>query len=253
MTMPVGVQLYSVRMDCARDLPGTLAAVAGMGYDGVEFAGYYGRSAADLRKLLDSLGLRCCGTHTGLDTLLGDALKTTIEFSQTLGNKFLIVPSMPGPRRAADRAVWLDNAKVLNDVAAKVRETGLRVGYHSHEIDTLKAAGQSLWEIFGDNTTADVVMQTDTGNLMIGGMDVVACLKRYPGRAATVHLKGLARRGDGFDWTFAGEGDVPWREVLEFCAGPGGTEWYIVEHENYPLPPLSCVQRCLKNIKSLRS
>ena len=89
--IPIGVQLYSVREDCARDLPGTLAAVAEMGYDGVEFAGYYGYSAEDLRRMLDANGLQCCGTHTGLNTLLGDALKTTVEFNQVLGNRYLVV------------------------------------------------------------------------------------------------------------------------------------------------------------------
>ena len=93
--IPIGLQLYSVREDCQKDLPGVLKEVARMGYAGVEFAGYYGYSATDLRKMLDDLGLKCCGTHTGLPTLLGEELPKTIEFNQTLGNKFLIVPGLP--------------------------------------------------------------------------------------------------------------------------------------------------------------
>jgi len=69
--------------------------VAKMGYKAVEFAGYYNRDAKGLRKLLDDVGLKCCGTHIPLDTLLGDNLPNTIEFNHTLGNKFLIVPSLP--------------------------------------------------------------------------------------------------------------------------------------------------------------
>src|SRR4026207_2569221 len=84
--IPFGLQLYSVRNECAKDLDGTVAAVAKMGYKAVEFAGYHGRDAKGLRKLLDALGLKCCGTHTGLDTLLGDDLSKTIEFNHTLGN-----------------------------------------------------------------------------------------------------------------------------------------------------------------------
>src|SRR5687767_7768659 len=68
----VGLELYSVREDCAKDLPGVLKAVAKMGYQGVEFAGYHGRTAEELRKLLDENKLKCCGTHIGLDTLLGE-------------------------------------------------------------------------------------------------------------------------------------------------------------------------------------
>src|SRR5205807_4450816 len=79
--IPFGLQLYSVRNECAKDLDGTVAAVAKMGYKAVEFAGYCGRDAKALRKLLDDVGLRCCGTHIGLDTLLGENLPKTVEFN----------------------------------------------------------------------------------------------------------------------------------------------------------------------------
>src|SRR4051812_31842438 len=75
--LQVGLQLYSVRQDCAKDLPGVLAAVAKMGYTGVEFAGYHGRSAADLRKLLDENHLKCYGTHVDVNALQGDSLAKT--------------------------------------------------------------------------------------------------------------------------------------------------------------------------------
>src|SRR5881397_3045156 len=94
--IPFGLQLYSVRNECAKDLVGTVMAVGKMGYKAVEFAGYHGRDARTLRKLLDDVGLKCCGTHIALDTLLGDNLPKTIEFNDTLGNQFLIVPSLPG-------------------------------------------------------------------------------------------------------------------------------------------------------------
>src|SRR5262249_55922025 len=94
--IPFALQLYSVRNECAKDLDGTVAAVAKMGYKAVEFAGYYGRDAKSLRKLLDDVGLKCCGTHISLDTLLGDNFTKTVEFNHTLGNPFLIVPSLPG-------------------------------------------------------------------------------------------------------------------------------------------------------------
>src|SRR5437867_2457201 len=102
--IPIGLQLYSVRKDCEKDLVGTVTAVAKMGYKGVEFAGYYGRDAKTLRKLLDDVGLKCCGTHLQLETVLGDNLPKTIEFNQTLGNQFLIVPSLPEKRRSSLQA-----------------------------------------------------------------------------------------------------------------------------------------------------
>ena len=82
--IPIGVQLYSVRDDCKKDLPGVLAAVADMGYEGVEFAGYHDRSANELRKMLTDNGLKCCGTHTAMDTLLGDNFQSTVDFKREL-------------------------------------------------------------------------------------------------------------------------------------------------------------------------
>src|SRR5436190_627356 len=102
--IPVGLELYSVRDQCRQDLPGTLAAVAKIGYKGVEFAGYWGRSAQELRKMLDENGIVACGTHTPYESVLEDKLKETIEFNRTIGNKFLIVPSMS----ASSKQEWLD-------------------------------------------------------------------------------------------------------------------------------------------------
>src|SRR5207245_5149196 len=109
--IPFALQLYSVRNECGKDLVGTIHAVGKMGYKAVEFAGYHGRDAKTLRQLLDDAGLKCCGTHIGLDTLLGDNLPKTVAFNQTLGNKFLIMPSPTGKYQKS-RQGWPDAADV---------------------------------------------------------------------------------------------------------------------------------------------
>ncbi len=126
--IPVGVQLYSVREQCKTDLLGTLAAIARMGYKGVEFAGYHGKPAKELRQMLDGLGLVTCGTHTPYESILPDKLAETIEFNRTIGNKFLIVPWMTGKTKQD----WLDKAKLFNEAAEKVKAQGMWVGYHAH-------------------------------------------------------------------------------------------------------------------------
>src|ERR1035437_323828 len=88
--IPVGLQLYSLREQCKTDLPGMLTAVSKLGYRGVEFAGYHGHSAKELRQLLDDYGIVACGTHTPYESVQGDKLKETVEFNLTIGNKFLI-------------------------------------------------------------------------------------------------------------------------------------------------------------------
>ena len=245
---PVGLQLYSVRDDCGRDLPGTIAAVAKMGYEGVEFAGYYGRTAKQLRKMLDDNGLLCCGTHTGLDTLLGDNLAQTIEFNKTLGNKYLVVPSLPGKYRGSHQA-WLETAKLFNELAEKVKPQGMLVGYHNHSAEFKAIDGKLPWDTFCGNTSKDVIMQLDLGNAMRGGADPLPYIYRYPGRAITVHLKEFSKTNKK---ALVGEGDVPWKAFFALCRAVGGTKWYIVEQESYAYPPLECVKRCLINLRKMR-
>jgi sugar phosphate isomerase/epimerase len=244
--IPIALQLYSVRDQCGKDLPGVISAVAAMGYKGVEFAGYYGRNAKDLRKLLDDHGLVCCGTHTGLNTLLGDALKGTIEFNQTLGNPNLIVPGM-GADRLGDEAKILETAKLFNELAAKVKDQGMRVGYHAHGGDFRKVGDSTEWDLFFGNTNKDVVMQMDTGNCLGGGGNPYELLKKYPGRAITIHLK----EHGGPKGACVGEGTVKWDEVFQLCETIGATQWYIVEQESYAGGPLDAVKQCFENLKKM--
>lgn len=245
---PIGLQLYSVREDCKRDLTGTIAAVGKMGYDGVEFAGYYDRSAKELRKLLDDNGLVCCGTHTGIDTLLGDSLAQTIEFNKTLGNKYLIVPGLPEKNSSSHQA-WLDTAKLFNELAEKVQPHDMLVGYHNHGVEFKAMDGELPWDTFFANTRKDVIMQLDIGNAMQGGVDPLPYLYRYPERAVTVHVKEFSKTNDK---ALIGEGDVPWKAFFALCKAVGNTEWYIIEQESYAFKPLECADRCLKNLRNMK-
>jgi len=245
--IPIGLQLYSVRDDAEKDLPGVLKAVAEMGYDGVDFAGYYGWEAKDIRKMVDDFGLKVCGGHLGLDTLLGDELKKTVEFQRTLGNKFLIVPGLPESRRNS-RAAWLETAKLFNKIADNLEPEGMMTGYHNHSIEFQPLDGEMPWDTFYGNTKKEVVMQLDTGNALHGGADPVPFLKKYPGRAITVHLKEYSKTNDK---ALVGEGDTNWDEVFELCESIGATEWYIVEQESYAYPPMECVERCVKALRDM--
>ncbi|HSD65640.1 MAG TPA: TIM barrel protein, partial [Vicinamibacteria bacterium] len=156
--VPIGLQLYSVRHDCEKDLPGTLKAIKGFGYEAVEFAGYYGRTAADMRKLLDDHGLKCCGTHTALDTLEGDALAKTIEYNKTIGNKFLICPWIDEKlRKTADD--WKKLATEFDAIADKAAAQGMRVGYHNHNVEFTPLEGKTPWDLFFGGTKKSVIQQ----------------------------------------------------------------------------------------------
>lgn len=245
--IPVALQLYSVRHDCEKSLPRVLEEVARMGYEGVEFAGYYGYSAKELRKLLDDLGLKVAGTHTPLESLLGDELERTIEFNQILDNRYLVVPWMPESRRP-DRRGWLECAQLFNELAEAVKPYGMRVGYHNHHFEFEPLEGEMPWDIFFGNTREDVVMQLDTGNALRGGAQAAPILEKYPGRALTVHLKEYSAADEK---ALIGEGEVPWEEVLRLCETVGGTQWYIIEQETYRYEPLECARRCLEALRAM--
>ncbi|MFQ6130423.1 MAG: sugar phosphate isomerase/epimerase family protein [Armatimonadota bacterium] len=245
--IPIALQVYSVRKDAAEDLAGVLGAVAKMGYEGVEFAGYYGHSAEDIRKMLDDNGLKCAGTHIGLDSLLGDRLEPTVEFHKTVGCKFLIVPGLPQERRNS-RQAWRQTAELFNEVARRLKPFGMRPGYHNHTVEFQPMDGELPWDTFFGNTGRRVTMQLDTGNAMHGGADPVAFLKRYKGRAATIHLKEYSKTNNQ---ALLGEGDMPWERIFKVCESTGRTKWYIVEQESYAYSPMRCVELCLRNMRKM--
>jgi sugar phosphate isomerase/epimerase len=250
--IPIALQLYSVRRECdkngGKNFPAVVEAVAKMGYRGVEFAGYYGWKAKDIRKILKDNGLKCAGAHIGLETMLGDQLKRTVEFHKTIGNKFLIVPGLAGKYTGSAKA-WLAAAKLFNEIAAKLKPLGMHTGYHNHSHEFRPMGEKTPWDLLFGNTTKGVVMQLDIGNCMGGGGKPVGILKKYPGRALTLHMK---EHGGG-PKAVLGDGEAPWKEILTLARTIGGTQWYIIEQERYGYPPLECVKRCLAGLRKIRA
>lgn len=245
--IPIALQLYSVREDCAKDLSLTLQAVAQMGYEGVEFAGYYDRTAEELRGMCDDLELKIVGTHTGINTLLGDQLENTVEFNKILGNPYLIVPGLPGEYSNSKEA-WLKTAQIINEIAEKIADKGMFTGYHNHTGEFQDMDGEMPWDIFCSNTNESVVTQIDTGHVLRAGADNVTYIERYPGRSKLVHIKEFSATNDK---AVIGEGDIPWDDVFNACETVGGTEWYIVEQESYAYPPIECAERCIEGLRKM--
>jgi sugar phosphate isomerase/epimerase len=246
--IPIGLQLYSVRDACKEDFAGTVAQVAEMGYEGVEFAGYYNWPAKKVRKLLDDNGLKCCGTHAGLTTLLGDEFERTVEFNKTIGNKYLVVPGIPGNMRPDSKQAWVLFAKLMDELAEKAAEHGMRVGYHNHAHE-FQGEGYVPWEVFASNSRDDVILQVDIGHVVRAGADPAKHMKRYPGRLVTVHIKEFSKTKKD---PLVGQGDVDWPAMFEICEGAGGTRWYIIEDESRD-EPLERVKQDIQNLRRLLS
>ena len=245
--IPVAVQLYSVREEAKNDLAGVLKAIAKMGYEGVEFAGFYGHDAKYGKSMLDTNGLKAAGAHVGINTLMGDELQRSIEFHATIGNSFLIVPGLD-ESYTSTRAGWLRAAGILNDVSKKLAPHGMKTGYHNHWVEFKDLEGELPWDTFFGNTDPEVIMQFDTGNALVAHAPAAPFIERYPGRALSVHLKEHSETNKN---ALIGDGDVPWSTVLPLCERIGGTQWYVVEQETYAYPPMECIERCLQNVRKM--
>lgn len=227
---PIGLQLFSVRGEVERDLAATLAAVAKLGYVGAEPWGYngevlgwMGHEPAAIRRMYDDNGLRCCGMHLTTGALLGDNLARTVELNQLLGNNFLIIAA--DKPRMSSRETILELAGILNDTAEKLAPLGLFTGYHAHGFDFETVDGEIAWDILFANTRTEVIMQMDIGNCASGGGDPIGTLRKFPGRAKSVHLKDYGAGPEGV----IGEGEADWPTIFELCDTIQPVEWYVVE------------------------
>ncbi|MGA2541485.1 MAG: sugar phosphate isomerase/epimerase [Verrucomicrobiota bacterium] len=246
--LPVGVQLYSVRDDFSKDVPGVLAGIKKIGYEGVEFAGYanYANNAAGLRKLLDDNGLKACGSHIqgGLPTLQGDGFARETEFNKVIGNDKLIIAS--GNARSVDD--WTRFADSFSAIAEKLKPLQMRIGYHNHTAEFTPVDGQVPEYIFFDKASPDVFVQLDIGHCAHAGGDPVAVIKKYSNRLVSLHVKDWepATRSD-----IVGEGIVKWADVLEACASSPTLQWYNIEEESGKFPGLEGIDKDYKNFTKL--
>jgi sugar phosphate isomerase/epimerase len=251
--IPISVQLYSVRGDCVRDFDAALEQIAGMGFDGVEFAGYhkYVNDAPALRKKLDALKLQAAATHIRADAFVGDALAKTIDFHKTIGCKFLIVP---GDSRFTDPVKSRDFAEFMNKTAEALKPEGLFCGYHNHVDECLKKDGdKSYWDLFAGRTSKEVVLQIDFGHAIYAGVDCVAAVRNSPGRIKTTHVKGRLPKGTVDKKPFVGQDAGDWKAILSACYEVGGTEWFSIEQEDYVdgKSPMECVKISFDGLKKI--
>ena len=183
-----GVQLYTLREAMAADVDATLARVAEIGYVEVEFAGLHGVSARGMRAKLDREGLSATSSHVGID-LVRSRWSEALDVAQTLGQKLIVVPSLPSDERSAEGLARVaDDFNHAGEAAAAV---GIRFGYHNHawEFEPL-ADGRLPMDLLLDHTEADLVdWQMDVFWAVQGGADPLAQIGRRAGRVRSIHGK----------------------------------------------------------------
>ena len=242
------LQLFSVRDECQRNLPEALQAIRTSGYEGVEFAGFYGRRASEIREFLHATSLAPCGSHTPLDQLQGSRFADTVAFNRDIGNRNLIVPGLPQEYHSRDG--WIRAAEIFNELSERLRPFGLRIGYHNHAVEFQPIRNGLPFDLFFSRADPSVIMQVDLGNARVGGADPIALLRRYPSRALSIHVKDcLPGRPD----VMLGDSNFDWHTVSRVCETVAGTEWYIIEHESKDLPSLEAARQNLKRFAQLRA
>jgi sugar phosphate isomerase/epimerase len=256
---PIGLELYSVRTELARDLPNTLRNVAKIGYEVVEFyAPYFDWTipfAKDVRTQMDDLGLRCYSTHNHFESFTpGDTMAKAIELNQILGARHLILASAPGGTRGLNG--WKELCAQLTAAVDQLKLHGLSAGFHNHQTEWAKLDGeQRTMDVLAANTPKEFVLQFDVGTCMEAGADPIAWIKSNPGRIKIAHLKDWApgERADekGYRVLF-GEGVSPWKEIIVALESVGGVEFYLMEQEGSRFPEFETAQRCLDAWKTFR-
>jgi sugar phosphate isomerase/epimerase len=249
-TIPVGLELYSVRNEMMKDLMGTVRGVAKMGYQCVEFyAPYYDWTteyARQVRTELDELGIHCYSTHNGLKSFTPEGIDKAIDLNKILGTRYVVLSS-PGAVNGLDG--WKRVAETLNKANVTLIGQGLHAGYHNHDAEWKPVEGQKPIELLAATLDKSIMLQLDVGTCLSTGNDPVAWINRNPGRIRSMHVK---------DWSpekgykvLTGEGIGQWKKMFAAAEKTGGIEYYLIEQEGSDYPEMETVQRCLAAFRKL--
>jgi sugar phosphate isomerase/epimerase len=253
-SIPIGLELYSVREALKLDLEGTVRAVTQLGFQCVEFyAPYYDWTEAQtkqMRKLLDDLGIRCYSTHNHEEFLAPDKISRTRDMNLILGCKYVVLASS-NPKLGLDG--WKAIADELNTAAEQLEPSGLKAGYHNHQPEFTRVDGVLPMEILATNTRSSVMLQLDVGTCLNAGGDPVAWIRANPGRIRSLHLKDWSPDpAVGYKALF-GEGSADWRGVFAAAESVGVVEYYLLEQEGSRFGEMETAKRCLQSFKATHS
>jgi len=255
ISLPVGLELYSVRKELQRDPQATVRAVAKMGYQCVEFYAPYFQWSEDetkqMRKLLDDLGIRCFSTHNDSAYVGAENIAKARDRNLILGCKYVVVASShPQPTTLAG---WKTVADTLNSVDEQLEKSGLHAGYHNHEPEFTPVDGGRPMEVIAKNTKPSIMLQLDVGTCLKAGSDPVAWIRANPGRIRSLHLKEWSSDpAKGYSVLF-GEGNADWKGIFAAAESVGGAEYYLIEQEGSRFSELETAERCLQSFRATHS
>ncbi|WP_062048312.1 sugar phosphate isomerase/epimerase [Bacillus sp. JCM 19034] len=245
-TIPVAVQLFTLREECEKDFAGTLKKVADLGYNGVEFAGFNGLSAKEVKVLLDNLGLQAASSHVPLDQLQNN-FDQVIEDQKTIGSKYVVCPYLLPEQRTEEYYQAL--IPFLEEAGAKCREEGITLCYHNHdfELERLQDGRMALEAIFDDTSESNLHTELDVYWLTKAGHQPTEWIERYKGRTPIVHLKDMTTDDEQF-FAELGTGGVDIEAVLA-KGEEANVEWWVVEQDVSRRTPLESIEISINYLK----
>jgi sugar phosphate isomerase/epimerase len=245
----ISLQLYTVREETARDMPGTLRKISEIGYSAVEFAGSGGLAPQDLKTILDDLGLRTSGVHVPFNYWVRDS-ETALAGMHDLGCAHAVLPSAP-PESRGDEASVARLVEDLNRWGELCRGEGVTLSYHNHDFEFAPLGRSTMWDVLVTETDPGLVgLELDLYWIKYAGTDPETALRDVGDRVSLVHLKDMAP-DDTLSDLPVGEGTLPWNTLLE-AADAAGVEWFIAEQDN-PRDALEDVRSSLQHLRGLAS
>jgi len=232
----IGIQLYTVRTQMRADMPATIASIASFGYKKVEFAGYFGRTAKQVREILDTNGLTSPSTHIGFDAMKTDWDKT-YDDALTIGQKFITVPSPPNGT-ASTVAAWQRVADDFNTAGEKAKARGLTLGYHNHYTEFAAIENTSAFEILLTRTDPKYVsFQMDVCWATRGGADPKELIRKYPARFVMLHIKDITA-GPEWKQVDLGQGSIDFAGILRQDASQKHVVQHVFIEHDQPADPM---------------
>lgn len=270
----VGLQLYSVRDQMEKDMESTLKAVKEMGYDYVEFAGYFGKSAEEIRALLDKYSLTCISVHQGLD-FYEEGGQSAAEYIKTLGAKYSAIPWYQAEKLAGSPE-WEETKALFNRCGELLQKNGIQMLYHNHDFEFVKVDGKYKHDYLMQEIARDLLKpEFDTCWVRYAGEDPCKYLDMYAGDVDVLHLKDFtckklangpayalidaegnpikaaSKEENEFRFRPVGQGMQDFPAILA-AAEKAGTEYIIVEQDQtYELPSLEAVRQSREYLKTL--
>jgi sugar phosphate isomerase/epimerase len=243
----VGVQLYTVRDMMKADLPGTLAQVAGIGYKEVEFAGYFGRTPAQIRELLKRNKLSSPSSHLPFESLQSGWQKQ-LDDAKAVGHEWVTIAWIPEEKRQT-LDDWKSHAAAFNRAGEQAKAAGLRFAYHNHDFEIRPVEGTRPLDLLLSSTDPKLVdFELDLYWVVFGGGSPLDFINRYPKRFKMVHVKDSAGPPDN-KMVDVGQGKIDFRSIFA-QSEKAGIKHYFVEHDQ-PANPIATLRNSYNYLHAL--